>query len=1214
MMMLYMKKTVTIFILLICNSLVYADSVEKERLLSLLRLTGYFITSGNYERAGELREQSIMLFRKLGAENDSNTISELHEISHAYSEKKMFGEAVKTESILVEVFPIAMPDNKLDYALYLCDLSLYLSEDNNNKLAEKCIKKALSLIKNENDSNSAIIYFRAAEIYQETTPKRNDLSIKYQKKTVDIYAKIYGRTSSEYLDELWYLARYYENAGDYGKACNAYLEILHTRVGDDSDKDKQSFLPIPSYYENAEDFDEACNAFLDILYTRAGDDNDNNNNMQSFLPILDRIIICSRKANNIEQEKQYKRIAYSIKQSEQNIHIAKYSMVEFPSVKDSIIYSSISGKYSYYNEQLDQSKKDGNETKSKQIQEEMNKYLATLPDTYGKAYFFSIETARNSMMYNSRVTIEYGIEALRIFDSLGIKNYYYVNDLCFIADAYNKLDNPAKAYDYMLRAYELRDDFLSFYNICYNGIIRDLALFCSRLGNYREALRYGKMAVEAAEPYMYLDNSSLYFNSLNNLASYYGETGQYEKRLKTMQYLINRAEELSPDVLERQDSPFLFNLADSFLENGDIEKCIETGLRVKKIREKYGDKSLLSQIYHLLAGAYRQKGALGEALYFAYQANIIQKEIGRDDNLSLSNSYMLLARIYKDMGRYDETEKMARCSVNLVYNNIVRNFTDLSSNDRASYWNNYSDLFNIWYPNIFYQSQKQDATELYNKCALFAKGILLNTDIEMSKLIIRSGDNSSLEKYEQYLFNKSVLSKFSSSENPKTKVSVDSLRTVIDKLERELIKECKVYGDYTASMRTTWEDVQCALDLEDIAVEFLSFPLLGDNDTIHNKTLYAAITLKKNDTAPHFIVLFEETELDKLDNNLYNNKLYDLIWGPLEESLSGINNVYFSPAGKLHCINIEVLPEIVDRNKDIHFYRVSSTRLLPHPLIDKPTTKEEAIIFGGLNYDTSITELIADSKLHTPKESSYRGSIENIDLRSGWDYLPETLIEANEIEAALKNSEIPTKTFTDVLGTEASFKSFDGEPCKIIHIATHGFYYTESDSVKMKRENIYYMANQIDKNYRSYKEDNSLTRSGLLMAGCNNIIRGYRLPSDIDDGILYAKEIADMNLNNVELTTLSTCDSGLGDVTVDGVFGLQRAFKKAGVQSILMSLLKVDDEATRIMMVEFYKNLMNGKSKHQSLKDAQKYLKEVENGKYNDPKYWASFIMLDGLD
>lgn len=315
----------------------------------------------------------------------------------------------------------------------------------------------------------------------------------------------------------------------------------------------------------------------------------------------------------------------------------------------------------------------------------------------------------------------------------------------------------------------------------------------------------------------------------------------------------------------------------------------------------------------------------------------------------------------------------------------------------------------------------------------------------------------------------------------------------------------------------------------------------------------------------------------------------------------------------MYNINIEDLPEIVGRNNAKNYYRVSSTRLLAHQN-NSQIKEEKAIIYGGLKYDASISELVADSKIHIRKDTSFRGDVENLDLRSGWDYLPETLIEVNEIESALNKRKIPTQIYTDTLGTEASFKSLDGQPCKIIHIATHGFYYTESDSAKMKKAHLDYMANQINRYSRSYIEDYSLTRSGLLMAGCNNILRGYKLPDNVDDGILFAKEIAGMNLKNVELTTISSCDSGLGDVTGDGVFGLQRAFKKAGAQSILMSLHKVDDEATRILMVEFYRNLMDGKSKHQSLKDAQKHLRKVENGKYNKPEYWASFIMLDGLN
>ena len=191
-----MKRNIFVLLLLLSNLLTYASSDDRLRLLNLLKQTDFYITSENFEKAAELCDQALVLFKEQGAKNDVNTISALHNISHAYSEKKMYSEAVKTETVLVEVFPLAMPDNLFDYALFLNDLSLYLFENNNMILAEKNINKALSIIKNKDDVDLTIIYARAAEIYQKTTPVRADLSIKYQKKAVEAYANAYGTNSS----------------------------------------------------------------------------------------------------------------------------------------------------------------------------------------------------------------------------------------------------------------------------------------------------------------------------------------------------------------------------------------------------------------------------------------------------------------------------------------------------------------------------------------------------------------------------------------------------------------------------------------------------------------------------------------------------------------------------------------------------------------------------------------------------------------------------------------------------------------------------------------------------------------------------------------------------------------------------------------------------------------------------------------------------------
>ena len=94
------------------------------------------------------------------------------------------------------------------------------------------------------------------------------------------------------------------------------------------------------------------------------------------------------------------------------------------------------------------------------------------------------------------------------------------------------------------------------------------------------------------------------------------------------------------------------------------------------------------------------------------------------------------------------------------------------------------------------------------------------------------------------------------------------------------------------------------------------------------------------------------------------------------------------------------------------------------------------------------------------------------------------------------------------------------------------------------------------------------------------------------------------------MVVLSACQTGLGEVTSEGVFGLQRGFKKAGAHTIVMSLWKVDDNATKDLMTEFYKNLVNGKSKREAFISAQEFLLK----KYQDPRKWAAFVMVDGVE
>ncbi len=153
---------------------------------------------------------------------------------------------------------------------------------------------------------------------------------------------------------------------------------------------------------------------------------------------------------------------------------------------------------------------------------------------------------------------------------------------------------------------------------------------------------------------------------------------------------------------------------------------------------------------------------------------------------------------------------------------------------------------------------------------------------------------------------------------------------------------------------------------------------------------------------------------------------------------------------------------------------------------------------------------------------------------------------------------------------------------KILHVATHGFY--EPENKKNSFANMLFFGDE------HLQEDRSMSRSGLFFAGANTFLSPEQrqfIPDGVDDGILTAKEISRLDFKGLDLVVLSACETGLGEVTGEGVFGLQRGFKKAGAQTIIMSLWKVNDKPAKEFMTEFYRNLMAGKSKREAFIAAQ---------------------------
>ena len=350
---------------------------------------------------------------------------------------------------------------------------------------------------------------------------------------------------------------------------------------------------------------------------------------------------------------------------------------------------------------------------------------------------------------------------------------------------------------------------------------------------------------------------------------------------------------------------------------------------------------------------------------------------------------------------------------------------------------------------------------------------------------------------------------------------------------------------------------------------------------------YGAIVLSNNNHAPSFVDLFDEEEL--LDVYSYQPKSYDIeqgkvlyskIWGKLQQYMDGKERVFFSPVGLLNLMNIELLTDSTGLTalQRFNLYRVSSTKNVIFPSNERKPAY--AVTFGDIDYDNAQTVL------------------DSLNTRGNWSYLKNTRYEINRLKELFSENNISITTNVGKGATEALFKALDGTNADIVHVASHGYYIPRG-----QRESIPYFA----KSESTKNVQDELFYSGLIMSGGQKAWTDSTFGVDRNDGILTAYEISKLDLHNVSLVVLSACETGLGDDLLDGIFGLQRAFKKAGAGSILMSLWKIDDKATSEFMGMFYEKLLKGYSKHEAYIYATHTMKE----KYQDANYWASFVLLD---
>ncbi len=377
--------------------------------------------------------------------------------------------------------------------------------------------------------------------------------------------------------------------------------------------------------------------------------------------------------------------------------------------------------------------------------------------------------------------------------------------------------------------------------------------------------------------------------------------------------------------------------------------------------------------------------------------------------------------------------------------------------------------------------------------------------------------------------------------------------------------------DYNPSSKPqpiTWKQVQKKLQDHDCALEFVQYEKYGE------KQMGALVLKKKGE--PQFVkigkletiknlslpkgdILYDAIVIDRSDlkNQLYNDSTnFQYIWTP--ELLRAIGKetrrLYFAPDGLFHELAIEyMLPTMPNLTtlKTKNLYRLSSTRQL---LVDNKIRRNgKMLLCGNIDFFGNSQLTVSNKEANFINDGQAYQHLKSLGLLFG--DLPGTKTEIDGIHNTYDSTNI--NFLTDTLATEQRAAYLIGQ-YPIVHLATHGYYLGS-------------LAEGTDLLPASY--DESLSLSGIVFAGSSSALSSNDFDATQHDGILSTREISQMDFSGVDIIVLSACQTAQGYMTDDGVYGLQRSLKRAGVKAMILSLWSVDDNAAPIMMQAFYRHL-----------------------------------------
>lgn len=540
----------------------------------------------------------------------------------------------------------------------------------------------------------------------------------------------------------------------------------------------------------------------------------------------------------------------------------------------------------------------------------------------------------------------------------------------------------------------------------------------------------------------------------------------------------------------------------------------------------------------------------------------------------------------------NELEQWTHESISLLRDEIIKDFFDLTAEERR---NQLFYLQNIQNELIQYlEIAPALATDAFD-FSLFAKGLLYHTEVEKNKIFQQKA--SKCDEYRRY---QNLRNRLADAKSTGDSLAVANLQKEVSILEADLTNKFVALKQLSRKLDISAINLDKTLGKDDLAIDFVRYKTAEEY-------WYGAYVYSNRMAQPKFIPIVAEKALqDKAyDGNNVNYIFYydklnkgenaSMIWDKLISYFSDYTDIYFCPDGLLNSLAIEYLP---DKNGKSMTSKYRLHRVFHLADINKGSRMGCNVFAIGVQDYNSPFE-----------------SVEyNVDRGGRFQNLDSVAAELKMIDdlMAVANPHVTHSVFINDLARESALKRQSDTNLSSLHIATHGFYLSKTQ-LEMAFEN----ENDFNHNVAVRAlSANKESISGLVFRKGNLTWNSPNVSNQNDD-VLTCEEIENLRFPSLNLTVLSACETGLGDIDSDGVWGLQRSFRIAGTKSLICSLCTVDDIWTQRLMKELYKLLSQGNTVYNSFHQAQQLIQqEVLRSRKamrrkDVPKLWTSFILIE---